>query len=101
MPATVNPDARYRIEGHGAIAWYVVGYATEWTEGEWVHDGEGDPDDEGSYFYNEAEEYELTDQVRVVMVGDDREWIIGTDALVEIGEDDYCSCCGQIGCGWS
>jgi hypothetical protein len=36
----------------------------------------------------------------VVMIGDDYKWHVGIDDVHEIDDDDYCSGCGQIGCGW-
>lgn len=38
--------------------------------------------------------------VKVVMVGDDHRHHVDVDDLEKIGEGDYCSSCGQIGCGW-
>jgi hypothetical protein len=34
------------------------------------------------------------------MIGDNREFTIDIDDLAEIQDDEYCHCCGQIGCGW-
>ena len=36
----------------------------------------------------------------VVMVGDDYKHHVDMDDVHEIDDDDYCSGCGQIGCGW-
>ena len=36
----------------------------------------------------------------VIMVGDDYRHHTDRESLVAIGEDDFCSSCGQIGCGW-
>lgn len=95
----LDMDARYSVAGSGGVAWYLRGYAIEWTEEEWIHDGEGDPDDESSYLVNEPEEIENRQMVRAVMVGDDREHLIDVDDLTMLDEDDYCHVCGQIGCG--
>lgn len=38
--------------------------------------------------------------VQAVMIGDNREFTIDIDDLAEIQNDEYCHCCGQIGCGW-
>ncbi len=35
------------------------------------------------------------------MVGDDHEWHLDATDLHQIEDDEYCSGCGQIGCGWS
>jgi hypothetical protein len=91
-------DARYTVAGYRGIAFYLVGYVTEWTDEEWIYDGEGDPDDESSYLYCEPEEIENQSMVRAVMVGDDRVSTVDVDDLTLIHEDDYCPGCGQIGC---
>ena len=88
----------YRVAGYGGIAWHVLGPAKEWTEEEWVYSGEGDEDDEGSYFYNEPEEIEDSSRVRCVMVGDDRVFVFDVEDVEPIAEEDYCPECGQIGC---
>lgn len=100
MTTTTELDlsARYSVEGYGGIAFYALGYATEWTEEEWIYCGEGDEDDEANYLYNEPEEIEDRSRARMVMVGDDRVHLIDVEDLTVIGEDDYCHECGQIGC---
>jgi hypothetical protein len=39
MTSTIMPgidfDARYSVDGYRGIAFYLVGYATEWTEESW------------------------------------------------------------------
>lgn len=97
---TLDLNARYAVTGYGGIAWYLIGYAQEWTEGEWSYVGgdEDDPDDETLYVWDEPEQYEVRERVRAVMVGDDRVFEIDTDDLTPLDEDDYCHVCGQIGC---
>lgn len=34
------------------------------------------------------------------MIGDDKDFSFTPDDLTPISDDDYCSCCGQVGCGW-
>lgn len=97
---TLDFDARYEVSGYRGIAFYLLGYALEWTPEEWVYDGEGDPDDEDSYLYNEPEQVENQSMVRAVMVGDDYVHLIDVDDLTPLAEDAYCPSCGQIGCGW-
>jgi hypothetical protein len=48
-------------------------------DGEWV-DGDGS-------------------RLRLVMVGDDREFEADADECTLISADDFCSDCGQVGCG--
>jgi hypothetical protein len=93
-------DSHYSVDGYGGIAWYVIGYATQWTEESWTFlgDDNDDRDDESLYAYDEPEEYEDREHVRAVMVGDDRVFEFEIDELTPISEDDYCPECGQIGC---
>lgn len=80
----LDMDARYSVDGYGGIAFYLRGYVMERDEDyEWS-----------------GIEYENREQVRAVMVGDDREHIVDVDDLTELDEDDYCPSCGQIGCPW-
>lgn len=95
---SLDLNARYSVEGYGGIAFYLLGYDTEWTSEEWIYCGEGDPDEESSYLYSEPEEIENRDRVRAIMVGDDRVFTFDVDDLTVISEDGYCSECGQIGC---
>ena len=96
--ATLDLDARYRVTYYGGIAFYLLGYATEWTEESWEYCGEGDPDDEANYLYNEPEEIEDRQRVRAVMVGDDYVHMVDVDDLEPLADDAYCRECGQIGC---
>jgi hypothetical protein len=41
----------------------------------------------------------LTGMARMRMVGDDREHLVDPHDIAELGEDDYCAGCGQVGCG--
>ena len=100
--ATLDFDARYTVAGMPGVAFWLRGYALEWTEESWVlacddtdHDHDGD-----CYLYDEPEQIERRDMVRAVMVGDDREHLVDVDDLTMIGEEDYCWSCGQTGCGW-
>lgn len=74
----------YVADGWGAgIAWRVTG----WEE----------VDDEDT----EWSGYKVrTGQLVAHMVGDDRDFTFDADDLTAIDEDAYCSCCGQVGCGW-
>lgn len=96
--ATLDLSAFYKVDGYSGIAWYCVGYATTWTEEEWVYDGAGDPEDESSYLYNEPEELEDTSRVRMVMVGDDTVFTFYVEDINPLSEDAFCHECGQIGC---
>ena len=90
----------YRVQGYGGVAWRVDGYAQEWTEETWEYSGEGDEDDEANYYYNEPELIEDRSRVVAHMIGDDRDFTFDVDEVEPIEDDEYCSGCGQIGCGW-
>lgn len=67
--------------------------------------GEGNFDDEDADpndFIDSGEgdwvEYPESDQVYVVMIGDDQEHLVDVDDLELIEEDGFCRGCGQIGC---
>ena len=80
--ATFDFTKRYRVVGHGDIAWYVTGYETSEDEDyEWT----------GILTYN-------YDRVTAIMVGDDREFNFDIDELEALNDDEYCRECGQIGC---
>lgn len=102
MTTQIDMDARYSVIGYEGIAFYLIGYVIE------PPDCQGHPDDgefdgpigEAFYCDGSCEEPWVNEQmVRAVMVGDDRVHEIDVDDLTEISEDDYCSGCGQIGCG--
>lgn len=98
--AELDMGSAYRVAGHGAVAWRLEGYATEWTEERWEYCGEGDPDDEANYLYSEPEEVEDRTRVRAHMVGDDVTFVHDVEDLTPLEDSEYCSGCGQIGCGW-
>ena len=88
---TVDFDARYSVAGMPGVAWYLRGYVIEQRE-IITEDGE-------DVFYD-YEPYSNVSMVRAVMVGDDREHEIDVDDLTKLEDEDYCDCCGQIGCPW-
>jgi hypothetical protein len=95
----IDMTAHYSVRGYGGIAFYLLGYDTEWTPEEWILIEGEDPEEESSYLYNEPEEIPCCyDRVRAVMVGDDHVHSVDVDDLTVIGELDYCAECGQIGC---
>ena len=71
-----------KVKGWGGVAFNILGPAPMLREDEYggVYP-DGDPD-----------------QMRVVMVGDDKVHIVDKDDCTEIPEEDYCHVCGQIGC---
>lgn len=98
----IDMDARYSVAGYSGIAFYLTGYATDSQEitvplCEHLEDG---PHDDDCEYIIECEETLRDDMVIAVMVGDDREHTIDVDDLTRLDDDEYCSSCGQIGCGW-
>ncbi len=86
-PMPIDFSARYSVAGYDGIAFYLRGHAVESiAELDEYGDCIGGYDAEDTGF------------VRAVMIGDDREHIVDIDDLTMIGDDDYCSQCGQIGC---
>lgn len=71
----------YRVEGYGAVAWYVRGWETE-------------PDEETEWTGIE----ERTGRLVCVMVGDDKRFTFEPSEVTPINRADYCGECGQIGC---
>ena len=41
-----------------------------------------------------------TGRILAHMIGDDRTYAFEPDELTPLDEDDFCSCCGQVGCCW-
>lgn len=80
----LDTDRHYRVDGWGSgIAWYTLGHPMIRDEDyEWS--GIETPDEENAI---------------MVMVGDDREFIVPIDDLEIIDEESFCRECGQIGCG--
>ncbi|MFQ5668553.1 MAG: hypothetical protein ACE5I7_19280 [Candidatus Binatia bacterium] len=79
----IDFDATYHVDGWEGIAFHAIRMETE-----------PDEDTVWSGFENE------TGRVVVRMVGDDRDFAVEVEDLTPLPEEDYCSGCGQIGCGW-
>lgn len=89
-------NRRYKREGWDGVAFFVTGYAPMMTE---VEDSFVDEETgETCYTYDVVID-DNPNMVIAVMVGDDIEWHVDVDELTAINDDDYCSGCGQIGCG--
>ena len=85
----IDFEAAYRHPDYPGVAWRVDNYKVER-----VYDGFPD------WLYEDYEEIEDTSQVECHMVGDDRTFTFDTEDMVKLDEEEYCSCCGQIGCHW-
>ena len=46
-----------------------------------------------------VEDQSEVQQVKIRMVGDDRDFLVDRSEVKPITEDDFCGGCGQIGCG--
>jgi hypothetical protein len=99
---TVNFDGRFTVAGEPRIAYYLLGWATEWTEESYELDCDSETHvfdrvhDDYCYLYNKPEQYDRTDQVIAVMVGDDRQHVVNVEDLTEISGDDVCPGCGAV-----
>ena len=85
----------YKVAGHGGVAWRVTGYV---KEDRLVEDYFEDED--GIACYAEWDEVEDTTRVVAHMIGDDSDWTFDVTDLTPLADDEYCSSCGQVGCGW-
>lgn len=96
---TLDMDGRYKVKGWPGVAVWLDGWTQRWEPStvlmededgnEWE---EPDPEGEGEYVDD--------DTVQAVMVGDDKRHTVDVSDLIPIADEDYCSGCGQIGCGW-
>lgn len=76
------PADAYRVLNDHSIAYRVLGWQTE-------------PDEDTEWSGYESR----TGMVVVVMIGDDHRYLVEESELTPIAREDYCSECGQIGCG--
>ena len=104
MTTNIDFDASYTIDGYRGIAFYLVGHATEEVyEGDYLVCADEQCDhgtSEMCWAEGDTSLVADTDRVVAVMVGDDRKHVVDVTDLTQINDDDYCSCCGQIGCNW-
>lgn len=87
----ISEGTRFTVDGYRGIAFYVKRYPIVDSIEEWDDDFECE-------ILVESEDF---DRAVMVMVGDDREHIVEITDLTALTDDEYCSCCGQMGCGWS
>jgi hypothetical protein len=82
-PFAFDFSTAYRADGWAAgIAWRAYAYESE-------------PDEDTEWTgYNVP-----TGRILAHMIGDDESFAFEPEELQPIGGDDYCSGCGQIGCG--
>lgn len=88
----IDFEAHYKVKGFRGFAFYLLGYEPITTAGNFYFD------EEGYEFEEEPEVVENRDNVRAIMMGDDKIHIVAVSDLTKIEEDDFCHSCGQIGC---
>ena len=97
---TIDTDARYTVAGWPGVAVYVRGWEQR-TEPTMVLCENEDGEEWEEEDWSETETVDdVGGMIRVTMVGDDAVHLVDPDDLTEISDDDYCSGCGQVGCGW-
>ncbi len=99
-----SATAHYRVDRYPGVAWWFLGPEIEdrVIEPDWstLTDDDGNPMDADAWWPDEGDiEQVPTGMVRMVMVGDDREFIIDPDDIEQV-HGPVCSC-GQLGCGWA
>ena len=88
----------YRVKGFQGVACRIVGYPQRFEP---YYFEEGGTDDNPTYYTEHGGEWvDDTDcgNVYVRMIGDDHRHTVHLADCTEIGELDYCSECGQLGC---
>lgn len=70
-----------KVEDYGGVAFYVDGYTTRRMD---------------------ANRTRATEVIQCHMIGDDRQFFFdpGDYGITVLEDDQYCSECGQVGCGW-
>lgn len=71
----------YKEVRNPGIAWYILGWETE-------------PDEDTEWTGIEVR----TGKIVARMVGDDSHYKFDEEDLVPLPREDFCGCCGQIGC---
>lgn len=106
MNTQLDTNARYRHAEMPGVAWYIkrldVETVTDGCPGHYDDDFALDSCGLGEGYFCDGAcvEGSPTGMVVAVMVGDNREHIVDPDDLSVIDEDEFCGCCGQIGCPW-
>lgn len=98
---TIEPGMYVTVDRHRGVAWYVRRRATEMQaiEPDWDEMPDGIDADTWWPEEDDFEEVE-TGQLVCVMVGDDAEWTFDPADLTPIDDEEFCHCCGQVGCCW-
>ena len=75
--------AHVEVKGYRKIAWRLLGWEVR-------------PDEDTFWSGYQSR----TGSLVVVMVGDDRHVAVDPDEVTPIDRETFCTCCGQVGCGW-
>lgn len=96
----VIDNGRFKVVGWEGIAFYIHGWPQKAVplSSYYAETDDGD-------VIEEIDEWEYVDDpdsglIEVVMVGDDKVHTVDVSEITLISDDEYCSGCGQIGCGW-
>lgn len=94
-------DARYAVKDQPGVAFWLKGWKQRWEPVMTVFEDEDGNDYEAPASDGDGEWVpdEPCETVIAVMVGDDREHEVWIGDLTPLDDDDYCSVCGQTGCG--
>lgn len=107
-PSDLDVDTRYAVDGYRGVAFRVVGVPKVWDPYlVFIYDDDAPVDDEigepGFWAYDDDGEWiddHRSGQIVVRMVGDDRDFVVDVSDLTPLNDNEFCSCCGQLGCGW-
>lgn len=102
-PEPLDFGARYAVDGHDGVAWRLVSHPMAEREcaGHEAHENDEHAGiGEVLYCDGTCVEPELDEErVIAVMVGDDRGHVVDVSDLTKLDDNQFCSECGQIGCG--
>lgn len=102
----VMKEGRFKIDGYDGVAFYIYQWTQKAVPVSSHIEIAGEEDYTNSYAVEEViDEWEWVDDpdsemMEVCMVGDDHVHTVDISEMTLIDDDEYCSNCGQIGCGW-
>ena len=103
MPETLVDqyiDKVVKVRGYEGVAFYVDDYDQKAVPSiAYMWDDENDCEIEVED-WDEYETIPVLGSYRCHMIGDDQMFVFDVADLTVLHDDDYCSGCGQIGCGW-
>lgn len=95
----IDHNSVYRIKGYDGIAWFIVGYDKKFVPDiiEYI-DSDGTVYEDESHYDGEWQEDTESGILLACMLGDDRTFKFDISDFIKLDDDEYCSCCGQVGC---